>query len=92
MARNSSLTKVGVAFVLYLAACGGDEGPDPCPSVPPCITGSTWNATVCACISDDEIGDAAHGDGDKADQAATSDAGTENLVETSADTTEAASD
>jgi hypothetical protein len=63
MRKNSSLPRVGIAFALCFCACGGDKDPEPCPSVPPCITGSTWNATVCACILDDEIPDAARDSG-----------------------------
>lgn len=57
MNRILSLWWAGIVLALS-AACGGDEGPQPCPVFPPCIAGSTWNAAACACLLDDEPGDA----------------------------------
>ena len=44
---------------LCAAACSGDKDPEPCPALPPCIAGSTYNATTCACVLEDEVPDAA---------------------------------
>ena len=43
---------------LCAAACSGDKDPEPCPALPPCIPGSTYNATTCACVLEDEVPDA----------------------------------
>jgi hypothetical protein len=52
---------VSVPLALSAAACGGDKDPEACPVLPPCISGSTWNATTCACVLEDEVPDAAGG-------------------------------
>jgi hypothetical protein len=66
------------AVLLVSASCKGEDEPEPCPSLPPCITGTTWNATVCACIEDDELPDAsnkAHRDAGAIDASTDGDSG-----------------
>ncbi len=68
------------------AACAADKGPDPCPDLPPCIAGSTYNATACECLLDDEVSDAS--DAENADHASELDASNDAAFDTSAPTPE----
>jgi hypothetical protein len=70
MNRILSLGWAGIVVGLF-AACGGSKDPEACPVLPACITGSTWNATSCACVLDDEPGHA--GDAGLADRPASAD-------------------
>lgn len=58
MQRNRLWSLMGIALAVS-AACAASNGPDPCPDLPPCVTGSTYNATACECVLDDEVPDAA---------------------------------